>query len=708
MNKGSSSMAKDQSISVSEAVHKIQLHLLDGIRDEKQLISSGSLISRSDYEDVVTERSISNTCGYPLCQNPLPSEPRRRGRYRISLKEHRVYDLQETSRFCSADCLINSRAFAGSLQEERCSVLNHAKLNAILSLFDDVDLNDEDLGKNGDLGFSNLKIKENEEIKAGEVSSVGPSNAIEGYVPQRELVSKPSSSKNSKNGVFDSSSSKLGDIKGDYFVNNEIDFTSAVIMNNEYLDFTSAVIMNNEYTTSKNPGSLRQSQRTKPSSMKDVINEMDFTSEIIMNDEYTVSKTPPGSRQGSSGSKLKKTEGQGVCKDFEEKCMRSESSSALTKEDSGIVEMPSTKCVDQSGLDTINAEAEKETHSDKAVASSGVVLKSSLKSAGAKKLNRSVTWADKKNVDGARKGSLCEVKEMDAQKGDSENLGRAEDGDDDDNMLRFASAEACAMALSEAAAAVASGDSDVNDAVSEAGLIILAHPLEADKEEKVENIDTLEAEPEPEEGPVKWPTKPGIPRSDFFDPEDSWFDAPPEGFSLTLSTFATMWNALFEWITSSSLAYIYGRDETFHEEYLSVNGREYPQKIVLRDGRSSEIKETLAGCISRAFPAIVTALRLPIPISTLEQGMGRLLDTMSFVEALPAFRMKQWQVIVLLLIDALSVCRIPALTPHMTNGRMLLHKVLDGAQISMEEYEVMKDLIIPLGRAPHFSAQSGA
>ncbi|MBA0711781.1 hypothetical protein Golax_010928, partial [Gossypium laxum] len=214
--------------------------------------------------------------------------------------------------------------------------------------------------------------------------------------------------------------------------------------------------------------------------MKDVINEMDFTSEIIMNDEYTVSKTPQGSRQGSSGSKLKKTEGKGVCKDFEEKCMRSESSSALTKEDSGIVEMPSTKCVDQSGLDTINAEAE---------------------SAGAKKLNRSVTWADKKNVDSARKGSLCEVKEMDAQKGDSENLGRAEDGDDDDNMLRFASAEACAMALSEAAAAVASGDSDVNDAVSEAGLIILPHPLEEDKEEKVENIDTLEAEPEPEEGP---------------------------------------------------------------------------------------------------------------------------------------------------------------------------------------------------------------
>lgn len=49
---------------------------------------------------------------------------------------------------------------------------------------------------------------------------------------------------------------------------------------------------------------------------------------------------------------------------------------------------------------------------------------------------------------------------------------------------------------------------------------------------------------------------------------------------------------------------------------------------------------------------------------------------MTFVDALPAFRMKQWQVIVLLFIEALSVCRIPALTPHMTNRRMLLQKVI--------------------------------
>lgn len=82
-----------------------------------------------------------------------------------------------------------------------------------------------------------------------------------------------------------------------------------------------------------------------------------------------------------------------------------------------------------------------------------------------------------------------------------------------------------------------------------------------------------------------------------------------------------MWMALFAWITSSSIAYIYGRDESSHEEYLSVNGREYPQKIVLTDGRSSEIKQTLEGCLARSLPGLVADLRLPTPVSILEQGV---------------------------------------------------------------------------------------
>lgn len=38
----------------------------------------------------------------------------------------------------------------------------------------------------------------------------------------------------------------------------------------------------------------------------------------------------------------------------------------------------------------------------------------------------------------------------------------------------------------------------------------------------------------------------------------------------------------------------------------------------------------------------------------------------------------------------------------------MVNQVLDGSQISMEEYEFLRDLLIPLGRVPHFSVQSGA
>lgn len=82
-----------------------------------------------------------------------------------------------------------------------------------------------------------------------------------------------------------------------------------------------------------------------------------------------------------------------------------------------------------------------------------------------------------------------------------------------------------------------------------------------------------------------------------------------------------MWDSLFGWVSSSSLAYIYGKEESAHEEFISVNGKEYPRRIILGDGLSSEIKETMAGCLARALPRVTTYLRLPIAISELEKGL---------------------------------------------------------------------------------------
>ncbi|XP_057743536.1 putative RNA polymerase II subunit B1 CTD phosphatase RPAP2 homolog [Arachis stenosperma] len=710
-------MGKDQHVFVKDAVFKLQMSLLEGIQNEDQLFAAGSVISKSDYEDVVTERSITNVCGYPLCHNSLPSDRTRKGRYRISLKEHKVYDLHETYMFCSSSCVVNSKTFAGSLQDERCSVLDSEKLNNVLRHFADMNLEPlEKLEKSGDLGLSNLKIQEKEETGTGEVSLkewAGPSNAIEGYVPKpRDSDSKGSSRKNIKKGA-----------KG---ARGKLNSDKNLIIND--MDFASTIIMTDEYSVSKAPPGQTDTKvdhQIKPTASVEKPKPVG-SKKVVAKDGKSIEELSSSFKSGLNLSVSEKEEEPRI-EEVAESCDAvlktpldpfdkktnvhfvsiSERQCDVEKNNSEVAPIKDGECrvAVNDGASTSNVDAandEDKVQMEKTTGSSKNKPKSSLKAAGGKKLSRSVTWADEKNNSSGSK-DLCEVKEFGDAKHKSDLVDDTE-VDDDEDMIRRTSAEACAMALNQASEAVASGGSDVADAVLEAGLIILPPPQDGIEKEIKENVDMEETE----SFTVKWPQKPGFPDVDLFDNEDSWFDSPPEGFSLTLSPFATMWNALFTWISSSSLAYIYGSDESSHEEYLSVNGREYPCKIVLSDGRSSEIKQTLASCLSRALPAVVAELRLPVPISTLEQGVACLLDTMSFVDPLPAFRTRQWQVVALLFIDSLSVCRIPSLTSYLTDRRPLFRKVLHGIQLDMEEYEVLKDLMVPLGRAPQFSSQSGA
>lgn len=659
-------MAKGEAVAVKDAVHKLQLCLLEGINVENQLIAAGSLLSRSDYQDVVTERSVAKMCGYPLCSNSLPSERPRKGHYRISLKEHKVYDLHETYMYCSTNCAVNSGAFSGSLQDERSSTLNPAKLNEVLNLFKGLHLRStENVKENGDLGSSKLKIQEKVDVKGGEVSLeewMGPSNAIEGYVPQRDRSVNSALLKNINKG----SKIKHADLQNE----------KSTILNE--VNFSSTIITQDEYSISKFPVSVNtvSSEKSKEPQTK--------TKYKVRDGDVSILGKQVDALQLHSGEETENS-------DKNSRCFK------VDKFNSGEVSSgPSQHDVKKKSVEELNMSAAGKKYASD-VARDKQLLKSSLKSSNSKQMVRSVTWADENIDDGTGKKteSLSKIWEYENQAcGGS---GSTKMKEDDDSWVNY-----LAAALSLEAEAVASG-SDVPDAVSKAGIIILPPPQGVDEAILQENDEMRDTEP----APLKWPRKPGIPNYDVFESEDSWYDSPPEGFNMTLSPFATMFNSLFTWISSSSLAFIYGQHENNNEEYLSINGREYPHKIVLSDGRSTEIKQTLAGCLARALPGLVADLRLPVPISTLEQGMVLFLDTMSFVDPLPAFRMKQWQLIALLFLDALSVCRIPTLTPYMTGRRTSLPKVLDSAQIGTAEYEIMKDLLIPLGRVPQFSMQSG-
>lgn len=190
-------MANKALVSVADTIYELQKHLYEGIQTQSQLHAAGSLMSKNDFKHVVTERSLARSCGYPLCPNPLsPDHVKSKGKYHISLKEHRVYDLEEMRMYCSTKCLVETKAFLGTLQDGRSTVLDESKIREIMGLFGGS--GDGGVGKNGGLGVEELRIKENEEVRHGDVV-VGDANAIEGYVPR---LSRDLDGKNRKEGSF--------------------------------------------------------------------------------------------------------------------------------------------------------------------------------------------------------------------------------------------------------------------------------------------------------------------------------------------------------------------------------------------------------------------------------------------------------------------------------------------------------------------------
>ena len=54
-------MAKDQLVLMKDAIYKLLIFLLEGIQNENQLLAAGSLMTCSEYEDVMTELKIANS-----------------------------------------------------------------------------------------------------------------------------------------------------------------------------------------------------------------------------------------------------------------------------------------------------------------------------------------------------------------------------------------------------------------------------------------------------------------------------------------------------------------------------------------------------------------------------------------------------------------------------------------------------------------------
>ena len=100
--------------------------------------------------------------------------------------------------------------------------------------------------------------------------------------------------------------------------------------------------------------------------------------------------------------------------------------------------------------------------------------------------------------------------------------------------------------------------------------------------------------------------------------------------------FGTIFMALDGWISAAAVAHIYGKEPHEEENFLCVNGREYSRQVVIGDGVSAEILRTYSLCVSRALPEVVRALRISVPMSTLELAIVRIMSLPnSFFSSVP-------------------------------------------------------------------------
>ena len=101
--------------SFEEKALKIVEEMLETGLSEEFLLNSANFLNQEFYKDAVEERSLTGLCGYPLCDNKRPTY-KSKGKYHISLKDKKVYDLEERKYFCSNDCFKASNFYRNQLE----------------------------------------------------------------------------------------------------------------------------------------------------------------------------------------------------------------------------------------------------------------------------------------------------------------------------------------------------------------------------------------------------------------------------------------------------------------------------------------------------------------------------------------------------------------------------------------------------------------
>ena len=98
---------------------RVQHLLIDSSSVPASTLQRALLVLRPvDFEEVAQERSSDGRCGWPACGNEVQQDTKAKGRYRLSMRQQRVWEVEGGRRYCSERCEEDSADYAVQLKEE--------------------------------------------------------------------------------------------------------------------------------------------------------------------------------------------------------------------------------------------------------------------------------------------------------------------------------------------------------------------------------------------------------------------------------------------------------------------------------------------------------------------------------------------------------------------------------------------------------------
>ncbi|DBA66827.1 TPA: hypothetical protein ACH3X2_001963 [Trebouxia sp. C0005] len=165
----------------------------------------------------------------------------------------------------------------------------------------------------------------------------------------------------------------------------------------------------------------------------------------------------------------------------------------------------------------------------------------------------------------------------------------------------------------------------------------------------------------------------------------TWLEDPPKDFRMEMSPFGAIYTLLESWPTESTRAYLVSEDGA---------DRQLRQSQLL--GTSQQMLKTMSTIFARVVPSIVREMQIRVPRSTVEKHLYEVLASMYFPTPIPAIKDTQWQIVVLVLMKALSLHRIPALQDILESrhGLAALDKLLKSQEFSSEMFDALLEVLL--------------